>query len=203
MKDILILLDAGHGVNTPGKRSPKLPDGRQLFEWEYTRMISNRIVTKLHAAGIRVELIVPEDMDISLSERANRANKLYDNEKKKGRSALLISIHGNAAGSGQWMNAQGWEVWTTKGNTNSDKFAELLCNEFASVFPDKKLRTDKSDGDGDKENNFTVIYKAKCPAVLTENFFYDNEDECRFMLTDDCVDRVASLHVRAITKWLS
>lgn len=202
MKDTLVILDAGHGVNTPGKRSPKLLDGRHLYEWEYTRAIANRIVTKLHANGIRVALTVPEDNDVSLSERANRANKLYAAEKKKGNSALLISIHGNAAGSGKWMNAQGWEVWTTKGNTNSDKFAELLCGLFASVFPDRKLRTDKSDGDQDKEENFTVIYKASCPAVLTENFFYDNEEECRFMLTDDCIDRVASLHVRAIIKWL-
>ena len=35
--DVKIILDAGHGESTPGKRSPKTDDGRQLFEWQFTR----------------------------------------------------------------------------------------------------------------------------------------------------------------------
>ena len=42
-KNIVIVLDNGHGENTPGKRSPKLEDGSQFFEWEFNRDIVNRI----------------------------------------------------------------------------------------------------------------------------------------------------------------
>ena len=36
-----ILIDNGHGENTPGKRSP---DGK-LKEWAYTRDIADRVIT--------------------------------------------------------------------------------------------------------------------------------------------------------------
>ena len=38
-----VLLDNGHGENTPGKRSPKWSDGSQLFEWEYAREIAKGV----------------------------------------------------------------------------------------------------------------------------------------------------------------
>ena len=40
---VKILLDNGHGYDTPGKRSPIWPDGSQLFEWEFNRDIVSRI----------------------------------------------------------------------------------------------------------------------------------------------------------------
>ena len=156
-----LLIDNGHGCNTPGKRSPLLEDGRsRLFEWEFTRRVAQRIVE-----------LAPK--------------------------CVLISIHGNAAGNGSsWMNARGWEAWTTIGKTNSDKLAEQLYNAARKFFPtDTKFRTDKADGDQDKESNFTVIYKATCPAVLTENFFYDNLDDCRYMLSYIGIDAIARAHL--------
>jgi hypothetical protein len=41
-----ILIDNGHGENTPGKRSPVWEDGVQLFEWEYAREIARRVETE-------------------------------------------------------------------------------------------------------------------------------------------------------------
>lgn len=43
-----VLIDNGHGAETPGKRSP---NGR-LRECAYTRQIAIRIASKLHQAGI-------------------------------------------------------------------------------------------------------------------------------------------------------
>ncbi len=67
-----ILIDNGHGVNTPGKRSP---DGRFL-EYRYNREIARAVVEHLQLRGYDTELVVPEKEDISLKERVNRANKL-------------------------------------------------------------------------------------------------------------------------------
>ena len=75
-KNITILLDNGHGKETPGKRSPKWSDGSQLFEWEYNRRVVDAIIAKLDGLGIKSVKIVPEDTEISLSERAARANKI-------------------------------------------------------------------------------------------------------------------------------
>lgn len=193
---ITLLIDNGHGKNTAGKRSPMMEDGRtQLYEWEFTRKVAQRIVELAPQYDIKPVILVPEEEDIALSIRAARANKyIRSNPDEK---FVLVSIHGNAAGNGStWMSARGWEAWTTVGKTNSDKLAEHLYNAARKFFPvDTKFRTDKADGDQDKESNFTVIYKAICPAVLTENFFYDNLDDCRYMLSYEGIDAIARAHL--------
>ena len=73
---VKILLDNGHGYDTPGKRSPIWPDGSQLFEWEFNRDIVSRIEILLKKAGISCVRLVPEKEDISLSERCKRANTI-------------------------------------------------------------------------------------------------------------------------------
>lgn len=122
-----ILIDNGHGLNTLGKRSP---DGT-LIEAAYTRKIG-RIVSYLTDRGYDAELLVPEDEDISLSERVKRVNAISSScPAQTGHLApnvILISIHINTAGNGsKWTNATGWSVYTCKGQTASDHLADCLC----------------------------------------------------------------------------
>ena len=74
MRDIVILLDNGHGHNTEGKRSPKWSDGVQLFEWKNNRHIVSAIANELDKLGIKYRILVPEDWDVGLTERATIAN---------------------------------------------------------------------------------------------------------------------------------
>lgn len=60
------------------------------------------------------------------------------------------------------------------------------------------MRVDTTDGDPDKESDFTILKKTVCPAVLTENFFMDTERDCRFILSDEGRDRIARMHFDAI-----
>ena len=71
-----ILIDNGHGKETPGKRSPVWPDGSQLYEYEFNRDIARRVYAVLTARGVDCELIVSEICDISLAERVRRVNKI-------------------------------------------------------------------------------------------------------------------------------
>ena len=83
----------------------------------------------------------------------------------------MVSIHVNAAGNGsKWLNATGWSVFTCSGQTESDRLAECLCESAIKNFPGRRIRTDMSDGDRDWENDFYILRKSWCPAVLTENF---------------------------------
>ena len=88
-----ILIDNGHGLNTPGKRSPD----RQFLEAIYNREIAKRIVAELQNKGYDAELLVPEEEDISLNERVRRANEHCQIHGKS--NVILISIHVNAAGN--------------------------------------------------------------------------------------------------------
>ena len=48
-----------------------------------------------------------------------------------------------------------------------------------------QARKEVQDGDRDWEENFYVLAKSRCPAVLLENFFYDNEDDVMDALNKD------------------
>lgn len=192
---MLVLLDNGHGgiidgvYQTPGKRSPVWDDGSQLFEGEFNRAIVNGIIQRLTALEISYDVITPELEDISLGERVNRANQY------KASDSIFISVHSNAGGG------KGCEFFTSPGETKSDKVATIIGEEYKLVFPSKKLRADFSDGDLDKESKFYVLTKTNMPAVLTENFFMDNEDECKnILMTKDGRDKIIDFHVNAIIR---
>jgi len=184
------LLDNGHGVNCAGKRSPIWADGSQLFEWEFNRDIVRRIAAKLDDLAIRYEILTPETNDVSLQERCRRANlyqQMYNN-------CVLFSIHGNAGGG------TGWECYTSKGTTKADEIATLLYSEAEKEFTGWKTRKDYIDGDADKEANFYILRHTICPAVLTENFFMDNEKDCKLMLSESGRERIAKIHINVIKK---
>lgn len=192
---MIVLLDNGHGgiingeYQTSGKRSPVWSDGTQLFEGEFNRSIVNRIIEMLTELRIRYISIVPELSDISLLTRVKRANKVMDD------GTFYLSIHSNAGGG------KGFEVFTSPGKTASDRIATIFGEEFKKKFPSEKLRTDYSDSDLDKEANFYVLKKTRMPAVLTENFFMDNETECReILMSKDGRDKIAEFHVDAIVR---
>lgn len=189
-KNRIVILDNGHGINTPGKYSPD----ESLKEYKWNREFVDKLIPLLENEGYTVFKIVTEDKDISLSERANRANKIIT--KYGAGNCVFISVHVNAAGNGDWMNATGWEVYSTKGKTNSDKLAECLCN--ACLEENVKLRKDMSDGDKDKESNFTVIYKTNCPAVLTENLFMDSKTDLEILKSEEGVQKLLNIHVKGI-----
>lgn len=193
-----ILIDNGHGENTPGKRSP---DG-MLREYLYAREISDDIVRELVKRGYNAERIVKENVDVSLSERARRVNEVCG---KLGTSnVLLISVHCNAAGNGSnWMNARGWSAYTSKGQTKADKLSDCLYSIAENVFAGQKIRKDMSDGDPDWEENFYILQKTKCPAVLTENFFQDNKDDVAFLLSSEGKKQIVKVHVDGIIKYIT
>lgn len=183
-KNITVLLDNGHGEETPGKRSPQWEDGTQLFEWEYNRKLVDAIIIKLQENNIDTIKIVPEHTDITLSERARRVNDICKTQK-----CILISVHCNAG------KGTGWEVFTTTKKNNSDKLADAFITTYKTSFPDKKCR-------GHKEKDYTILYQSNCPCVLTENFFMDNKIDCDFMLSQEGFNRIVELHVNAIKLYI-
>ena len=193
-----IFIDNGHGLMTAGKRSP---DG-QFREPFYNREIAKRVVSNLRDRGLDAELLVPEDDDISLAERVRRINAACFLLGKQ--NVILISIHVNAAGNGsKWLNATGWSVYTCKGQTESDKLAECLCQAAIKNFPGRRIRTDISDGDMDWEEGFYILRKSLCPAVLTENFFMDSRDDIEYLKSRAGKQAVVDTHVEGIIEYLS
>ena len=194
-----ILLDNGHASSTPGKRSPVLDDGRQFFEYEFNRDVVRRIAKRFDELGVPYEILVPEkDKDIALSTRAARANKFCEEYGTK--NCIFLSIHSNAAGKGdKWMTAKGFCCYTSKGETASDPIAEIFMRKAEEVLDPLGYTIRKwSQKKYSWEDNFTVLVKTNCPAILTENLFYDNKNEVEFLLSDEGRDAIAEIHVRSI-----
>lgn len=180
-----ILLDNGHGKETKGKRSPRWPDGRQLFEWQFNREIVELIAAELRQLKIDHETIVSETTDISLAERVRRTNTYFN----KGIKCLLISVHANAG------KGTGWEVFHYPGSEKSKQYAQLFSQAAGKALPEFKNR-------GVKAKNFQILRQSKCPAVLTENLFMDTWRDCEFLFSDEGKKRIAKLHVNAIKEIL-
>ena len=206
-KPLLVLLDNGHGINTPGKRSP---DGR-LLEYAYAREIVARLSNNLLAYDVATHILVPEEKDIPLSIRCARANAIY-NQYKGIYNVVLLSIHCNAAPGEGWSSARGWAAYTSIGITKSDAIcsclydaAEVYLKPYIDAFssPDKKQRPIRSTTDPSKgyEQNFTIVKNTSCPAVLTENLFQNNKEDVDFLLSEQGKNAIVSLHVAGILKW--
>lgn len=193
----LILIDNGHGSNTAGKRSP---DGR-LLEYKYTREIAKSVVSRLRNSGYNAELLVPEVYDVPLLERVHRVNVKCQSLGKE--NVLVVSIHCNAAGDGKkWMNATGWEIWTSEGRTESDNLAEWILRMAELGFPNRVRVWKHEEGERDKEKNFTILKSTLCPAVLTENFFMDSKEDVNYLLSDEGKKAIVNCHVLGVINYI-
>lgn len=211
MKKLYILLDNGHGSNTPGKCSGILPDGTRFREYSFCREVVDALYDRLLSYEQFVPIkITPETTDISLTTRVNRINQYC---RKYGASnCIMISVHVNAAGNGGWMNGRGWSAWTTRGQNISDNLAECLyegadfvilnnkeyVESFKGQTKQKPIREDKSDKDRDWEANYQIIRGANCAAVLTENFFMDNKKDVEYLLSARGLTDTINIHLKGI-----
>jgi len=184
-----LILDLGHGINTHGKRSPIYKDGFQLFEWKFNRLIGEMISAKIDKS---IEVVTTcGDYDMSLSARVAEINRLSN-----GYDALAISIHGNAFSD---QSIHGFEVFTHyNASLKSKQLATEIFNQVHE-FTRLNLRPCWSSGDPSKQAYFTVL-GCNCPIVLTENGFYTNEEQARWMMSDNGVNQIAGFHVAAIEK---
>lgn len=191
---MIVLIDNGHGVETPGKRSP---DGR-LREYAYTREIADRVLSKLQNEGIEAIRIVPEVEDISLKERVERVNKIY---AETGKKTILISIHCNAMGDGsKWESARGWSVFVGKNATQKSK--QLAC-ELAQMALTKEVKVRQPSPQVSYWTaDLYICQKTNCPVVLVENFFQDNKEDVDFLLSEKGKLLVTDIQVEGITNYM-
>jgi len=188
----LWIFDNGHGgiidgvYQTAGKRSPVWPDGEILYEGEFNRSIVDRLMKLCTDAGIECVNLVDTQEDVPLSDRTSKANSIAIASDKP---CIYVSIHANGFTT---ESANGWSVYTSEGVTKSDGIAKILLDEATAEFPDEYMR-------GTKESNFYVLRNTSMPAILSENFFMTNSDNChRYLLSGDGRDRIAKIHFEMI-----
>ena len=197
MKKLLIILDNGHGVNTKGKRSP---DSR-LMEWKWCRDFVSRLNTRLKKEGFETYILVPEDTDVSLSNRVLRANTVYRNFKRISSDweMVLISVHVNAAKEPGWSKASGLTTWISE---NASKKSKILASLIQVLAKDDNLTGDRwIPADNYFKSNFYICKNSVMPAVLVENMFMTNKEDVEFLLSDEGCEKLVELYVDALKSY--
>jgi N-acetylmuramoyl-L-alanine amidase len=174
MSKYTYILDNGHGEETKLKESPEWNDGSKLYEYQFNRAVVKLLSFMLRQAKIDCKILVPEETDISLSERVKRANGIPN--------SIFISVHGNQYTS---EKVHGLETHYYKAGY---KIAQVFQKHLGKLGKNR----------GVKQSNFYVIKNTNMPAILTENGFYSNEKECKKMLSQDFQYEIANAHYKAI-----
>lgn len=163
-----IALDAGHGYNTPGKRTV---DG-SMREWEFNNavlLLARRELAFYENTAVLVTSDISGKRDVPLTERTNKANDWN--------ADIFVSIHANAFGSGGWNDAEGIETFVY--NMQSKEALSLAQSVQTSM-----LRETKLPNRGVKVANFAVLRQTKMAAILVECGFMTNRIEAALLKTE-------------------
>lgn len=184
-----VILDAGHGADTAGKRSP---DGK-IREYSYCRRLARAIASALKTRGVATHLLVPEERDVSLRERCRRANALA----RQHPDAMLVSVHLNAAGAdGKWHAATGFSVFVAP---NGSSRSRRLAAAYTQAARERGLLGNRCVPlSGYWVQSLAICRDTVCPAVLTENLFMDSMSDAQKLLSAEGFDRIVAMHVRAL-----
>lgn len=160
---------AGHGINTPGKRTPS--DER---EWTFNNKVVTAAIKRLNDYQ-DVTVVRLDDStgkrDVPLKDRTDKANK----EKVD----ALISYHHNA-NTGRWGSWTGTETYHFPNSTSG---RELALAIHPAIVKTMGLR-DR----GIKTANFHMLRDSRMPAILIEGGFMDSTIDIKKMRNDKVLE---------------
>lgn len=175
---IKIALDAGHDLNTAGKRCLKSLDSNETREWWLNDRIIDRVEKLLE--GYDCDIIRVDDTtgmkNVSLSARVNLANKA--------KADVYISMHHNAGINGGLGG--GTVVFYCSSKSERKLQAQKLYN---AIVGKTKLVGNRASKVVNK--NFYVIRNTTMPAFLIENGFMDSKTDVPIILTKEHAEKTA------------
>lgn len=157
------IIDAGHGPETAGKRSPN-----GMREYEFNSSVARFLTEKLLTLkGISVTHVHSDQTDIPLKARTDQANKL--------KAHCYISIHANAYGT-NWNTAKGIETYVYPSKPRE-------AWELANTIQNELIKATGRKNRGVKTANFHVLRETEMTAVLIECGFMTNKEEAALLQT--------------------
>lgn len=227
-KDILIVIDPGHGGEDPGSIGPS-----RKYEKNATLSISHKLAAQLNAVpGIKTRMTRNADYFVNLNRRVAIAR---ENE-----AHLFISIHADAFTTPQPRGGSVFVLNTRRANTeisrwieNKEKQSELLGGSgaaFTGNIDDKNvnqtlldLQFSHSQKEGYKlattilsemgkvaklhnskpiNTSLAVLRSPQIPSVLVETGFISNPTEEKLLFQRSHQDKLARAVTKAVVKYL-
>ncbi|OMP66169.1 N-acetylmuramoyl-L-alanine amidase [Domibacillus epiphyticus] len=166
-----IAVNAGHSLNTPGKRTP---DGEP--EWSFNDKVVRAIINELRTYE-GVEILRTDDpsgkTDLPLKTRTNKA--------KAWGAEVYVSVHHNAL-SGKWGKHGGIETYTYRGSPqpSSERLASLVHPRLVKAMGLRDREHKKANF-----HDVRVFENEPTAAILTEGGFMDSTTDIKVMRDDE------------------
>lgn len=181
LKDLLIVLDPGHGGADRGVCH--FPD--DLIEKEINLDMANRVRAVLEAAGARVLLTRADDVFLSLDDRARAANEAG--------AHLFLSLHVNRIpGHPECFGAQ---TFYFPGSTQGERLASIIQEELIKVDPENYR--DPLPG------SYRVLRLTTMPGALVEIGFMTNARDRELIATEAYRDRIARAIAAGVARYVA
>lgn len=185
-----IVLDAGHGINTPGKRCMKSIDANETREWYLNQRIVSKLQEKLQ--DYDVEVLRVDDptgnSDVPLGTRCSKANNFN--------ADIYCSFHHNAGINGG--SGGGLSVLTYDNSAEAVRLRDTLYNCLISAGGLAGNRSNPKYADPD----LYVLNSTKMIAVLVEHGFMDSTTDTPVILTEEYAEKMADGWVAFFEQYL-
>lgn len=176
----VVVIDAGHGGNDPGKVG---------VDGSLEKDINLQIATKLkwYLEQSDMDVVMTREADMGLYGENDSRKKMADMKKRcdiieESNADLVVSIHQN---SYHEEDVSGGQVFYYKSSEKGKRLAEILQKRFTYVLGDENRRLAKANG------NYYLLLHVKCPIVIVECGFLSNRKEALLLQEEDYQDRMA------------
>lgn len=185
---MLICIDAGHYLGTPGKRCLKSIDPGETREWVLNSRVADKVQKLL--SGYDCDTMRVDDVtgkkEVTLYERVQAANKA--------KADIYLSIHHNAGINGG--SGGGIVVYVCPGV--DQETIELQKEVYNQTVLSTGLSGNRSNPLGVAD--FYVLVNTSMPAILGEFGFMDSTTDTPIILTEEYADKLSVGIVNALVK---
>ena len=174
----VIVVDAGHGGNDPGKVS-----GNNVLEKDVNLQIATKLANELENAGFKVVMTRTEDNGLYKEDDVNK--KAADLRARceiaeEENADLLISIHQNSFSD---SNVRGGQAFYYTHSDKGKKMATLIQKHLKSADKDNTREAKAND-------SYYLLIHTPCICVIVECGFLSNAAETELLVTDEYQNRL-------------
>lgn len=174
MAEIIIAVDAGHGLPDRDRSIPEYLDPRRTTEWWLNDRVADFMQERVSSLYPDMKLVrvddVDGDVDVLLDERVRKANEAG--------AHFYLSIHHNAGAKG--TTAGGITIYSYKEGTVGATIRDKIYNALIAA---GGLRGNRATPKNTA--NYKVLRDTEMPAVLVELGFMDSRSDAPVILTEE------------------
>ncbi len=185
--EIIVVIDAGHGGNDPGKVSQS-----GILEKDVNLSIAFKVKESLEKEGIIVIMTRENDVNLATPGATNKKSSDMANRVELINGAnprCLISIHQNSYTD---PDVRGAQVFYCGESEESKKIAEILQKNIVDMVDENNKRKTK------EGNDYYILKKTVCPGVILECGFLSSPEETALLIEESYQEKIAEAIVSTI-----